>query len=92
MFPLNNLWRLPTDHGNDFNPNMVEEFNLTVNDFNNTTAPVSTHNNDVRNNDDIVTRATTQDVVNPLIEGLGRFRIYRTSPLVPVGEICCEDC
>lgn len=29
---------------------------------------------------------------NPLIEGLGRYRIYRTSALVAVGDICCDDC
>lgn len=30
--------------------------------------------------------------VNPLIEDLGKFRIYRTSVLVPITETCCEDC
>lgn len=29
---------------------------------------------------------------NPLVEGLGRYRIYRTSPLTRVEDICCTDC
>lgn len=29
---------------------------------------------------------------NPLVEGLGKFRIYRTSALAAVENICCEDC
>lgn len=33
-----------------------------------------------------------QDTFNPLVEGLGRFRIYRTSSLVAAENICCEDC
>jgi len=31
-------------------------------------------------------------ISNPLIEGLGGYRIYRTSPLVPVADVCCDDC
>lgn len=29
---------------------------------------------------------------NPLTNNLGRYRIYRTSPLTPVSEICCVNC
>lgn len=29
---------------------------------------------------------------NPLTEGLGGYRIYRTSALVPVADVCCDDC
>lgn len=31
-------------------------------------------------------------ISNPLTEGLGGYRIYRTSPLVPVADVCCDDC
>lgn len=31
-------------------------------------------------------------ISNPLTEGLGGYRIYRTSALVPVGDVCCDDC
>lgn len=30
--------------------------------------------------------------LNPITTGLGNYRIYRTSPLVPVAEVCCDDC
>jgi len=30
--------------------------------------------------------------LNPLTTGLGSYRIYRTSQLVPVAEVCCDDC
>jgi hypothetical protein len=30
--------------------------------------------------------------LNPITTGLGNYRIYRTSPLVPVSEVCCDDC
>jgi hypothetical protein len=36
--------------------------------------------------------AAVNEGLNPLIEGLGRYRIYRTSALVAVGDICCDDC
>lgn len=39
-----------------------------------------------------VAAAVSNEPANPLIEGLGRFRIYRTSALVPVDNICCDDC
>ncbi|GGI29149.1 hypothetical protein [Pedobacter mendelii] len=29
---------------------------------------------------------------NPLTTGLGSYRIYRTSALVPVADVCCDDC
>ena len=29
---------------------------------------------------------------NPLIDDLGKYRIYRTSPLVAIEAGCCEDC
>jgi hypothetical protein len=31
-------------------------------------------------------------ISNPLTEGLGGYRIYRTSALVPVADVCCDDC
>ncbi|ACU03883.1 hypothetical protein [Pedobacter heparinus] len=31
-------------------------------------------------------------IINPLTEGLGGYRIYRTSALVPVADVCCDDC
>jgi hypothetical protein len=30
--------------------------------------------------------------IRPLSEGLGHFRILRTSPLTPVPEVCCPSC
>lgn len=33
-----------------------------------------------------------RELVNPLTEHLGSYRIYRSSPLVSVEDICCEDC
>lgn len=33
-----------------------------------------------------------KEIVNPLTDNLGRHRIYRSSKLVPVSEVCCEDC
>ncbi len=36
--------------------------------------------------------AAVAEAPNPLVEGLGRYRIYRTSALVAVGDICCDDC
>ncbi|MDQ3022601.1 MAG: hypothetical protein M3R36_18860 [Bacteroidota bacterium] len=33
-----------------------------------------------------------QNNYNPLVEGLGRFRIYRTSALIATENICCDDC
>jgi hypothetical protein len=35
--------------------------------------------------------AATPDI-NPLREGLGYFRILRTSPLYKIADVCCEDC
>jgi len=35
---------------------------------------------------------STQQQLNPLTDGLGSYRIYRTSPLVPVANVCCDDC
>ena len=32
------------------------------------------------------------DWSNPLIEELGKYRIYRTSPLVPIELGCCDEC
>ena len=29
---------------------------------------------------------------NPLIDNLGQYRIYRSSTLTPINEVCCEDC
>ncbi len=66
MFPLNNLWRLPTDA----TPGILQ---------------TSGENASAAN-------AAVNEGPNPLIEGLGRYRIYRTSPLVAVGDICCDDC
>lgn len=37
--------------------------------------------------------ATNQESsFNPLTTGLGNYRIYRTSALVPVAAVCCDDC
>jgi len=36
--------------------------------------------------------AATAEPSNPLTTGLGNYRIYRTSALVPVAEVCCDDC
>ncbi|MCC2591139.1 hypothetical protein [Chryseobacterium sp. MFBS3-17] len=33
-----------------------------------------------------------RNIVNPLTDLLGQYRIYRSSKLVPVSEVCCEDC
>ena len=33
-----------------------------------------------------------QTPVRPLSEGLGHFRILRTSPLTAVPAVCCVDC
>ena len=49
-------------------------------------------NNANGNKNDQPINAAINDGFNPLIEGLGRYRIYRTSPLVAVGDICCDDC
>lgn len=35
---------------------------------------------------------TENKPLNPLTEKLGNYRIYRSSPLVPVDDICCDDC
>lgn len=35
---------------------------------------------------------TLAEPLNPLTTGLGSYRIYRTSQLVPVADVCCEDC
>lgn len=32
------------------------------------------------------------ELLNPLTSGLGSYRIYRTSALVPVSDVCCDDC
>src|SRR5690606_10116061 len=33
-----------------------------------------------------------RNVANPLTDMLGQYRIYRSSKLVPITEVCCEDC
>jgi hypothetical protein len=66
MFPLNNLWRLPTDA----TPGILQTAGENAG----------------------AASAAVNEGPNPLIEGLGRYRIYRTSPLVAVGDICCDDC
>jgi len=33
-----------------------------------------------------------ESAFNPLTNGLGNYRIYRTSALVPVAAVCCDDC
>jgi hypothetical protein len=37
-------------------------------------------------------RAAVAEPLNPLTTGLGSYRIYRTSSLVPVADVCCDDC
>ncbi len=32
------------------------------------------------------------EALNPLTTGLGAYRIYRTSSLVPIAGVCCDDC
>lgn len=32
------------------------------------------------------------NIANPLTDMLGQYRIYRSSRLVPITEVCCEDC
>ncbi|RYZ55319.1 MAG: hypothetical protein EOP49_03065 [Sphingobacteriales bacterium] len=34
----------------------------------------------------------TKGYNNPLIDDLGKYRIYRTSPLIAIEAGCCEDC
>ncbi len=34
----------------------------------------------------------SRNVANPLTEMLGQYRIYRSSKLVPITDVCCEDC
>lgn len=38
------------------------------------------------------TDEAVKEPLNPITTGLGNYRIYRTSPLVPVAEVCCDDC
>jgi len=40
----------------------------------------------------IGTKNSSQEPLNPLTTGLGSYRIYRTSALVPIADVCCEDC
>ncbi|PWS31008.1 hypothetical protein [Pedobacter paludis] len=37
-------------------------------------------------------REEETELLNPLTTGLGSYRIYRTSALVPVSDVCCDDC
>ena len=39
-----------------------------------------------------VSDTTHDDQVRPLSDGLGHFRILRTSPLTAIPEVCCADC
>jgi hypothetical protein len=34
----------------------------------------------------------TEGYSNPLIDDLGKYRIYRSSPLIPIEAGCCDDC
>ncbi|RZJ91762.1 MAG: hypothetical protein EOO20_04175 [Chryseobacterium sp.] len=36
--------------------------------------------------------SNAKEPVNPLTTGLGNYRIYRTSALVPISDVCCDDC
>ncbi|KQS34498.1 hypothetical protein [Pedobacter sp. Leaf194] len=40
----------------------------------------------------LVESAAARQPLNPLTTGLGSYRIYRTSALVPVADVCCDDC
>lgn len=42
--------------------------------------------------DHFVEEYRKNEPVNPLTEKLGSYRIYRSSPLVPIDDICCDDC
>ncbi|MBC6108992.1 hypothetical protein ACFOG5_13295 [Pedobacter fastidiosus] len=37
-------------------------------------------------------RGEEAELLNPLTTGLGSYRIYRTSALVAVSDVCCDDC
>ncbi len=43
-------------------------------------------------NDGGIDNAQQEEEINPLREGLGFFRILRTSPLCKIEDVCCEDC
>ncbi|WP_316829605.1 hypothetical protein [Pedobacter aquatilis] len=52
----------------------------------------NTWRTDDEKNRSLAERAATQEPLNPLTTGLGSYRIYRTSALIPVAEVCCDDC
>lgn len=106
MFPLSNRWRssisirsdeqVPGILGGTVNYLRMQNTEqhlelLDATDATNTSG-VNIQNPSTGEGMEAYAAATTNQIANPLIEGLGKYRIYRTSALVPVENICCEDC